>query len=302
MKVENIYGNFRNINNSDNFTERIKNSYDISKKFLVEEYILRKKSQDQIAKSLGVSQWVISQRLRKYKIPIRDKTYKLDARKYEVNMNFFDDINQNNAWVLGWILSDGFINKTKNSHSFGLKLSRKDIEVLTKIKNLLGYTGKIFINKDFLKRTNKYYEQSLLKISSKYLVRRLENLGVTESKTKKELFPEIIKVSDNEEIVRSFIKGFFEGDGSIIYKKNSLLFQIVGTKEILLDIQYFLIKYLNLNMVKLTQNIKNENHWALRYRGNRQALRIFDWLYRDSILHLDRKYKKYLDIKEILEK
>jgi len=274
--------------------------YVIPKNILFKEYITKKRSQEDIAKEFKVSQWLIGQRLHSYKIKSREKTWKLNPRKYYVNHKFFDVINTTNAWVLGWILSDGFINK--NTNAFGIKINKKDKDILLKIKELINYSGKILTTKTYLKITNKSYNHLLLKISSQRIVKRLNSLGIYHGKTKKELFIEQIKKSNNEEIIKSFIKGIFEGNGSIVYTKNSLLFQIVGTKELLLDIQLFLMKYLGLGKTKLTRNIQKGNNWLLRYRGNKQALNIFNWLYSNNRLHLNRKYKKYLRIKRILEK
>lgn len=275
--------------------------YTISKDFLLQEYAKNKRSQDEIAKQLGISQWVISQRLREYGIPTRPKTWKFNPRKYLVNEHFFDTLTVENAWVLGWLLSDGFINKVNQSHAFGVKVNERDIDVLYKIRSLIGYSGRILSAKTHLAKTNKTYHHSLLKISSKVLVKRLEHLGVRERKTERETFLGEIQDSGNEDLIRAFIKGIFEGDGSILFTKKSLVFQIVGTKELLSAIQRFLIKFVHATKTKLTHNIKESNHWALRYRGNNQALRIFDWLYLNSKLHLDRKYNKYCEIKRVLK-
>ncbi|MBI2598111.1 MAG: hypothetical protein HYW50_02855 [Candidatus Diapherotrites archaeon] len=48
---------------------------------------------------------------------------------------------------------------------------------------------------------------------------------------------------------------------------------------------------------KLTKNTALSNHYALRYRGKNQAMKIFDWLYLNKKHSLKRKYKKYLEIK-----
>ncbi|WP_353928759.1 hypothetical protein [Desulfofundulus kuznetsovii] len=38
--------------------------------------------------------------------------------------------------------------------------------------------------------------------------------------------------------------------------------------------------------------------YYLQYGGNRQVERILDYLYRDSTIHLTRKYQLYLKFKE----
>jgi len=72
-------------------------------------------------------------------------------------------------------------------------------------------------------------------------------------------------------------------------------FQIVGTKELLLPIQHILIKYIGVRKNKLTNNIKGKNHYALRYNGKIQSMKIMDWLYEHKPeWYMDRKYNSYL--------
>ncbi|PIP21466.1 MAG: hypothetical protein COX39_02970 [Candidatus Nealsonbacteria bacterium CG23_combo_of_CG06-09_8_20_14_all_40_13] len=276
--------------------------YQISKTFIIDRYFIKNLSQDLIAKELKISQWVISHRMRQYGLKAKDKTRKLGQRKYHVNENYFDQINSENAWVLGWLVSDGFVRGNDKSPRFGIKVSIKDKDVLQKIRKLLFYTGKLIKMKTQLKKTRKTYFQIALLITSAKLVRRIEEIGIKTNKSTKENFPEILKRDNDEQIIKSFILGVFEGDGSILWdkKKRSLLFQIVGSKGLLSNIQKFLIRYLNLNRTKLTRNIKKSNHFALRYRGNKQALRIFDWLYLNAQYYLNRKHNFYLAIRKEL--
>ncbi len=54
------------------------------------------------------------------------------------------------------------------------------------------------------------------------------------------------------------------------------------------------------NGIKKTRNTKLSNHFALRYRGKFQAIKIFDWLYSNPKHYLNRKYNQYLEIKRSL--
>jgi len=276
--------------------------YSISKKLIEREYFNNNKSQEEIAKSLGISQWVISNRMREYGLKPRERTWKIGMRKYSVDDYFFEEINHENAWVLGWLASDGFVNEDGNSLSFGIKVSKKDSDIIKKIKELLQYNGKTYNVKCKLKKTGKEYEQLHLKITSKKIVSRLREFGIVKNKTNKLDFPKLISETNDEEIIKNFIQGVFEGDGSVLFdeKTSSPCFQIVGTKELLSGIQLQLMKHLNLKKTKLTRNVKNSNHFALRYRGRFQAMKIFDWLYSNPKYFLDRKYNRYLDIKRRL--
>lgn len=252
-------------------------------------------SQQEIAVYLGVSQWSISQRMKKFGIATQSKTRNLGKKIYQVNDSFLDVITKKNAWTLGWILADGWIDK---KNSFGIKVSEKDRDVLEKIRDILSYSGPILESSTTLKKTNKTYKSCILKINSKQIRNQLIAFDITNNKTLKEIYPSILR-EYSEDINRNFIKGVFEGDGSIILSKTKkVTFQIVGTLELLSSIQEYLIKFVNVNKTKIAKNGNSKNnHYALRYHGKIQGQKIFDWIYKDSECHLNRKYNKYLEMK-----
>lgn len=229
--------------------------------------------------------------MRKFKIDRKPKTRNLGKRKYNLNEHFFDKITPNVAWVIGWILSDG--NVSSDNYKITINLRREDQKILETIKDLLSYGGPIYKTSSNVK--NKVHFGSSLQIGSKHLVKKLNALGIHSNKTLKEKFP-IIK--DDENILRFFIRGVFEGDGSLFKDQGGWVFQIVGTKELLSDIQKVLMKYADLNKTKLTHNIKNKNHYALRYRGKKSTNKIMDWIYTNPELCLDRKFKAYNTLKK----
>lgn len=272
--------------------------YNLSIKEIKYKYYKEKKSQSEIAKEFGISQWVISHRMRDAGLKMMYKLRGLSNKRYAHKESFFDGLTEKSAWVIGWLISDGYVQK----NYFGIKVSEKDADVLYKIKDMIGYTGIIYNYESILTKTGKIYRQRHLKITSSKIANRLKDFGIYPNKSLTVEFPRIILKTNREGITKNFIKGVFEGDGSILLEKNrSLLFQIVGTKELLYGIQNCLIKYLSVGRNKLTRNSPISNHFALRYRGRYQAQKIFDWLYGESKFHLDRKYNKYLEIKSILK-
>ena len=260
------------------------------------KYYDEKKSQQHIADELSVSQWVISDRMRKAGLQILSKTRKFNPWKYNINHYSFDVLDGKTAWFIGWMISDGFV---RDDRRFGLKVSMVDKDIVEKFRNYIQYTGPIYEHKQRLKQTNKVYYQVSIQPTSKRIVTQFVKFGIVPNKSLFTKFPRTI-ITQGEDIIRSFIKGVFEGDGSFLLEgKQSLLFQIVGTKELCSDIQWCLIKYVGVKITKLTQNKKGSNNYALRYRGKHQALRIMDWLYKNAGSNvLNRKYNKYLSIKK----
>lgn len=254
------------------------------------------KSQQQIADELGVSQWVISDRMRKANLHILDRTRKLNPWKYKIDHHAFDSLNDKTAWLIGWMISDGFVS---NNRRFGLKVSVVDKDIIEKFKEYLQYTGPIYKYERKLKQTSKAYHQVGIQPTSRRIVSQLAKFGVFPNKSLSVKLPDLI-ANKNEGIIRCFIRGAFEGDGSFFLdSRQSLLFQIVGTQELCRGIQRYLVKYIGVGVTKLTRNRKKSNHYALRYRGRIQALEIMDWLYQNAEPNvLDRKYNQYLSIRE----
>lgn len=109
-------------------------------------------------------------------------------------------------------------------------------------------------------------------------------------------FPEEDIVS--KELQSHFIRGYFDGDGSLLHSKTSkksvgcyetFCFSFVGTKEFLEGVQ----KVLNINN-KIFHDSRKDleiNTWVLNIRGNRQAIEVGKFLYENATIYLPRKHK-----------
>lgn len=285
----------------------MRSKYLIDKDVLEREYFQNNKSQEEISKMTGVPQTTISARMRKFGLKTKNRTWKMvqiiKQKMHKVNENYFDDLNSENAWVLGWLASDGYTREYKYSKCFGIRLSTKDIEIIQKIRKLIEFEGPIYENTTFLKRTGRSYQLSNIKITSEKIVDRLSEFGITQNKSLTIRFPELIENTHSEQIIKAFILGVFEGDGSVLFdeKHKSPCFQIVGTKEMLEGIQKQLITFVGVSKTKLTKNTLLTNHYMLRYRGKFQAMKLFEWLYSNQENYLNRKYQKYLETKRRLQ-
>jgi len=271
-------------------------------------YIDKKYSQDKVAKILHCSQWVISNRLRSFNIKTRPKTWNLGKRKYEFDRNFLRNITLDIAWILGLLVSDGFVTNNAIAANFGLKLKQEDEDVLFKVKRILKYQGPILTGIGKLRHRGiiKEFPYSLFRINERNIVRQLEQIGIKQNKTLNENFLKCISETDNEKTISSFIRGIYDGDGSVLYdkKRNSVCFQIVGALQLLSKIQEYIVYYCHVNKTALTKNISGTNHYALRYRGNLQAVKILKWIYKysSSFNRMNRKYNSFCKIKEVIKK
>jgi hypothetical protein len=134
-----------------------------------------------------------------------------NSRSKMINDVYFDNINTpNKAYILGWVMSDGYINKYKLV--FGLK----DLEILEFIKKELNSEHKISEIFVYDKRTNKTYRQHTLQICSKKISESLNKLGIHQSKSFTVDLPKIDK-----SLYPHLIRGLFDGDGYVGEGKNS---------------------------------------------------------------------------------
>jgi hypothetical protein len=146
----------------------------------------------EIAKVMDCCPQVISKTLKENNIPIGDN---------KPHSPFFDKINTpEQAWILGWIVSDGHLEK--DSACFRIEIHKKDSEIISKINEIIKGTPKVGYRKD-----GRVY----LKICSKKIKTDLVNLGIPAGK--KSILVTPLNLSSN--LMRHFWRGVFEGDGTV---------------------------------------------------------------------------------------
>jgi hypothetical protein len=222
------------------------------------------------------------------------------------NENYFETINTpDKAYWLGFIYSDGWISKVdKVSYTFGIELSIKDIGHLKKLKEVINYTGEIKVKDVKLKIcNNKHVTESTicsLIISSKKIFYDLYDKGITQDKTYTKKFPSFDIVPEG--LMSHFIRGLFDGDGSIgLYKVRDYNYykssaSLVSASKIFLEgLCYYLDN--NYNIKFILYDYPNKTPIILLRRKN-EVVNFINKIYLDSEDHirLDRKYQIALDI------
>ena len=112
----------------------------------------------------------------------------------------------------------------------------------------------------------------------------LVNLGLSESKTFHESFPNI-----PQHLQRHFIRGVFDGDGSIYWNNRDkcLGVHICGNKDLLLGIINYFEK------LGCSKNIQKSRSISDIHFSHTKALFVLNEMYKDSTVYLDRKYEIY---------
>jgi len=127
--------------------------------------------------------------------------------KYGINERFFDKWNEASAYVFGFWWADGNLyikhRKSRSRKYAKIEFSSKDLEHLEMIANIMKWKGVI-------KNNNGCWN---IQFSNNYIANRIMVLGGIQQKSFKFSYPKI-----PDRWFRHFVRGFFDGDGSIYYK------------------------------------------------------------------------------------
>lgn len=207
-----------------------------------------------------------------------------NIKKYKYNNSYFENIDtEEKAYILGYLYADGCVYyRKKGNHeekSLSLKCSKNDKEILE------------FIIKE-LKSNHKISEDSNgyigFKIYDNKIFDDLVKHGCIPNKTCKLKFPTFLR----EDLIRHFIRGYFDGDGCICYQK----FCLESNEEFLIELQ----KHLPVNSKTIPKRTRNGLSYNLTIGGIIQIKKIYNYIYKDAIIVLHRKHDKF--VKELNSK
>ena len=165
----------------------------------------------QIGEKLGRSG--LSCQSRASRLGIKNLFNRTSNKKYNVNENFWSVISQETCYWAGFSAADASVqNTTSGSFEYSLELKQNDENHIVKLKELCGFTGKIFR----YTRKNGTNPTSKMRINSeKWLKDLRENFGITPRKVTTIMPP---RISDRNLLTRWLI-GYTDGDGCISLAK-----------------------------------------------------------------------------------
>lgn len=245
----------------------------------------------EISNLLGFSERAISRVLKESDINTKRKN------RYTLNENYFNTIDtQDKAYILGLLYADGYVG---DEHYNNVVLGMKDKDIIEKVAQCIEYSGEIRKgNKGGFEHSTYSY---IINISSKTMTDDLRKYGLYPNKslTMKD-FPLIPRALE-----RHFIRGYFDGDGSVVLSKNSSYYKghgfikkyeyptihiaFLGTEAFIrrlaekMDLDHVLIRNTKTSLIK-----------ELRISSKKESSRIFGFLYKYADIFLERKYKKWL--------
>lgn len=235
----------------------------------------------QIGKMLGYNESSIFALLKKNNIDT--SKYKC---KYSLDESYFEKIDTpNKAYILGWFYSDGNVMPNGKCR---IQIHHSDRAILEQIKNELKYTGELI---DIPAR-NTSEPQVLLNVDRKKVADDLIKLGVVPNKSLVIAFPSFDVVPEN--LISHFVRGVFDGDGSIsITKKGFLSVGITSTDVFCLSLSEYL-KPLGITGGHFYYRRKDKNTGSFLFGTKDNTRQFLSWLYKDAELKLQRKHEKAL--------
>lgn len=208
-------------------------------------------------------------------------------RKYTINETYFDNIDTpNKAYFLGFLYADGYI--SRDNHTINMTLQKEDTYILQKFLDEISPDKKL----QYIKSQDKFR----LVICSKYMCDSLEKAGCYQAKTFTLKFPNL-----EQKMYSHFIRGYFDGDGSLYLNTFSKTTQVqldfVGANDFIIGLHNYILTIFDINCKVRIANTKNtiKNVYRLRYGGRLNSVKILSYLYDDKgDFFLTRKYEKFL--------
>ena len=208
-------------------------------------------------------------------------------RKYEVKDDFFDTENSTMAYILGFLAADGCVRKDSNEIKIGL--SAIDADFLQQFHDLIGGHDLKYYT------TTTGYDTVSWMCSSKHIKDKLAEYNIIPQKTFKFAFPKKLA----KEYWIDFIRGYFDGDGSVSTAGPSAIrWQVCSaTPDVLETIVDFFYEEYDIPKVFIQKNTKERQHplYVIQY-SSVPTRRIYDILYTDNCMYLPRKKQKFEEI------
>ena len=205
---------------------------------------------------------------------------------------FSNGINEETAYILGLIFSDGCLSYDIHSKRYRITISMNDYDILEYLRSTYTPLKKLYVYKNKKGKSETY----TFITTDEYDIKFLRIVGVGERKSKYIRLPKI-----NDRYMRDMIRGIFDGDGSVyinktkgIYKSEIKVYEYVnasfttGSKKFAEDLLNILSEnYINAHIVKDSR--KKKECWYVKIYSKLDIEKFYRYLYLDTYIYLDRK-------------
>lgn len=233
-----------------------------------------KMSKWDIMKKYNISEQVFYNVLRYHKIKRENN------RQSVVNTNTFNVIDTpEKAYWLGFLYADGYVSESNSVLELTLKES--DREHVERFRDFMISDAKVYERKSKIK--GEVFTSYRVSICSQQVVSDLVQQGCHQNKSLTLEPPKNVP----SELIRHFIRGYFDGDGCVYARPNGNGINFVGTQSILEWIQ----KEIDVYPKKLVPCGKA---YQFSFASKKDVARFYHYIYDQATVYLPRKKNKFV--------
>ncbi len=204
-----------------------------------------------------------------------------NSKRYSIDGNFFEQIDtQEKAYWLGFLFADGY---NTEAYRITINLQWGDREHLERLKLSLGSSHPIIKRIMKIKKLN---EVARLDVNCRKICLDLANHGMVKAKSLVLKWP----ITVPTELLRHFIRGYFDGDGCITPSKTAVgCISFCSSHSFIASLKKYLVRELDFSKNKVEDT---GNAAVVRWSGREIVERFFHFIYKDATVYLPRKKEK----------
>ena len=209
---------------------------------------------------------------------------------------FQGGINNENAYILGLIISDGCLSYDMHSKRERITISMNDYYILEYLRENYTPTKKLYTYKNIRGKSETY----TFITTNEYDIEFIKNIGIDQRKSKSIRIPKI-----DGKYISHMIRGIFDGDGSVyinktkgIYKSNLKIYKYInvsfttGCNEFAKDLLQILHSN-NINAHIVKDSRCDKECWYVKIYSKSEINKFYNYLYNDSNFYMKRKHNLF---------
>ena len=229
----------------------------------------------------GVSDVTVASLLKRNGITVTKKRCRTP-----INSNYFKVVDTaNKSYFLGLIAADGSIFKTsKGKMVFSLQLQEKDKDILDSLS--IELSGSVSMVRNDSRTDPAKQKMFTIRFSDEIFIENLMDLGILPRKTEN-----LDWINLPENLIRDFIRGYFDGDGSVYISNNNVYGNFVGNKIFIPKLRDYLFEK---SILPTRYAIIDRGNFCSFHFGSKEGnLSLYNYMYYDECLCLERKKVKF---------
>lgn len=237
------------------------------------------KTVPELCKQTGYPSTSVRRYIKKYNLSYEAPPIK---RTLSINEKYFESIDmEHKAYWLGLLMADGNAYCKDKKYCIRITLKNEDSYLLDQFLNDLESEAKVSYDN---------YGRGTARVFCKKLFYDIAKYGIIPNKTGKEQLPVL-----PEHLYRHFVRGFFDGDGTIYMRKNRKRHKctigwVCQNKDFLIDLNNLLLKHTGYDLGNLS--FHKGNAFECKTESYNKCKAIMSWLYKDATIAMIRKYEK----------